>query len=143
MIYLERNDSTNIFSIWLKIKVPLSQNLKSQIKSENFKKLENEVYLSWFFNPTRLQKSFSILRRDQRPPPQALKSENFQNHKIGFIFHDFFSTIQLHEYFLDLAARSQCRYLKIKFWIFLIGYKLGLISYYFYSPVRKNQYFLI
>ena len=63
-------NSTNIFRFGGKITVLTSQNLGS----ENFKRLENEVYLSWFFNLTRLRKSFSIFRRDQSPPFPTLKS---------------------------------------------------------------------
>ena len=56
---------------------------------------------------------FSILRRDQSPPSQTLRSENFENHKMSLIFHDFFSTMRFYKYFLDLAARSKCRQLEI------------------------------
>ena len=112
------NDFTNIFRFGGKIKVPTSQNLnfeyfKLTIKSKNFKRLEYEVYLSWFFNQTLSRKSFSILRRDQSPPSQTLRSENFENHKMSLIFHDFFSTMRFYKYFFDLAARSKCRQLEI------------------------------
>ena len=109
MIFQNETISDIFFRFFDKIKVSPSQNLKSK----NFKRLENEVYLSWFFNQTLSRKSFSILRRDQSPPSQTLRSENFENHKMSLIFHDFFGTMRFYKYFFDLAARSKCRQLEI------------------------------